>query len=67
MLQTLLIEQAKGLDAQELGRVGATGYFGSYTQKALSEYQRLSGILPSAGYFGPITRAQMTGAGVGWW
>lgn len=67
-LQTLLIEQAKGPDAQELTRVGATGYFGSYTQKALSEYQRGAGILPSAGYFGPITRAQMTGAGVaGWW
>lgn len=35
---------------------GATGYFGTQTQAAVSAYQATKG-LPSAGYFGPLTRA----------
>jgi peptidoglycan hydrolase-like protein with peptidoglycan-binding domain len=34
-----------------------TNYFGSLTQKALAKYQADNGIIPSAGYFGPKTRA----------
>ena len=33
-----------------------TNYFGTLTQKALAEYQRINEINPPAGYFGPITR-----------
>ncbi len=69
MLQELLIAQVKGPDAANLARVGATGYFGSYTQRALSEYQRASSVFPASGYFGPLTRAQMKESGVVgiWW
>lgn len=69
LLQALLIQRATGIAAQELARVGVTGHFGMYTKNALGEYQRAVGIVPSAGYFGPITRAQMKGAGVIglWW
>lgn len=34
-----------------------TGYFGSLTQAALGKYQAKVGISPTAGYFGPKTRA----------
>jgi hypothetical protein len=69
LLQKLLIQAVAGESARELARVGATGYFGRYTLNALSEYQRVRGISPVSGYFGPITRAQMKAAGlVGlWW
>lgn len=44
---------------------GATGYFGGQTQAALARYQASVGIAPAAGYFGPITRAQIaTNGGV---
>jgi peptidoglycan hydrolase-like protein with peptidoglycan-binding domain len=56
-LQALLIERATGPMASELGRIGATGLFGEYTRAALAEFQAAAGILPSAGYFGPLTRA----------
>lgn len=36
---------------------GATGYFGSQTQAAVSAWQTASGVSPAAGYFGPISRA----------
>ncbi len=55
-LQLFLIEQTVGPAARELARVGATGYFGTYTQNALGEFQKANGIMPHAGYFGPITR-----------
>ncbi len=42
---------------------GATGYFGSQTQAALSAYQAANGISPAAGYFGPITRAKVNAMG----
>lgn len=34
-----------------------TVYFGPKTKWALSKFQRLNGITPAEGYFGPITRA----------
>lgn len=55
-LQLFLIEQDSGPSAKELARVGATGYFGSYTKNALGEFQLQNGIMPYAGYFGHITR-----------
>lgn len=68
-LQQLLIAQDSGLLARELARIGDTGYFGTYTQNALGEYQQLNGIVPWAGYFGAITRTQMKGAELDglWW
>lgn len=67
-LQTILI-RTDAPAARELARVGATGYFGRYTYDAVAEYQRTHGILPVSGYFGPITRAQMSAAGIEglWW
>lgn len=41
---------------------GATGYFGTQTQAAVSAYQATKG-LPSAGYFGPLTRAAVAAEG----
>lgn len=32
------------------------GYFGNITRDAVARYQKLHGIKPTAGYFGPITR-----------
>ncbi len=36
-----------------------TTYFGVLTRNALSKYQAAKGISPTAGYFGPITRASI--------
>lgn len=46
-----------------------TTYFGDRTKVALSKYQLKYGIVPSVGYFGPLTRAHMKGASVPglWW
>jgi|GEM_PF-3501380 len=55
-LQNFLIEKNTGPSAAELTRVSATGYFGNYTKNALGEFQKSVGIVPYAGYFGPITR-----------
>lgn len=45
-----------------------TATFGALTRAALARYQRAHGIAPAAGYFGPVTRAQMKAAGLGaWW
>jgi len=51
-LQSFL--QAKGLLTIPAGV--SKGYFGSLTQSAVSAYQVMKGITPTAGYFGPITR-----------
>ena len=69
MLQEVLIAADRGPSARELARVGVTGYFSNYTANALGEYQLASGIVPHAGYFGEITRAQMKTAGLSglWW
>ena len=55
-LQEFLISQDKGERARYLARSTATGYFGSITQSALAEYQRIVGISPASGYYGPLTR-----------
>jgi hypothetical protein len=60
-LQEFLIAQDKGPEAEKLASVGATGFFGLFTQNALSEYQRAVGISPPLGFFGPITRAMLNG------
>ncbi|GEM_PF-1908165 len=39
---------------------GPTGYFGSVTEQAVQSWQARSGILPAAGYFGPISRSAVT-------
>ena len=58
-LQLFLINANAGPSAGELARVGATGYFGTYTENALSEYQQVHMINPPNGYYGDITRAYM--------
>lgn len=59
-LQLFLIEQNTGPSAQELARVGATGYFGTYTKNALGEFQLEVGIMPHMGYFGQLTRSYLS-------
>lgn len=58
-LQAFLIAEDKGSKADALAGAGATGYFGAMTQAALIEYQAASGINPTSGYFGPLTRAHI--------
>ncbi len=58
-LQKFLIEKNIGVAAQELAKMGATGYFGEYTKRAVIELQLFLDIQPSAGYFGPITRGKI--------
>lgn len=42
------------------GSVGnESAYFGALTQAALGKFQAANGISPTAGYFGPITRAKI--------
>jgi len=62
-LQNLLITQGHTIPA------GATGFFGTQTQAALTQYQTAHNITPAAGYFGPLTRAQMKAQGLAglWW
>lgn len=40
------------------------GYFGQLTKSALASYQAMVGISPAAGYFGPITRANVNASAV---
>ena len=37
---------------------GATGYFGSQTASAVAAWQTANGVMPAAGYFGPISQAK---------
>lgn len=37
---------------------GATGYFGTQTQGAVSAWQAAHGVSPTAGYFGPISQGK---------
>lgn len=53
MLQNFLIGKGYAIAA------GATGYFGAQTKAALASYQSASGISPSSGYFGPLTRMKV--------
>jgi hypothetical protein len=62
-LQNLLIAQGYSIPA------GATGSFYGQTRAALAAYQADHGIVPAAGYFGSMTRAQMKAANLAnvWW
>lgn len=62
-LQEFLIRVNTGPSAEELRRVGATGYFGQYTRNALIEYQKSVSIKPTSGYFGEITRRHFQSIG----
>ena len=46
-----------------------TSKFASLTKAAVSRYQKANGISPAAGYFGPLTRANMKSKGLSgiWW
>jgi hypothetical protein len=55
-LQQILIQENSGPASEALVKNGITNYFGKLTQSALAEYQRLKGIVPAVGYFGPKTR-----------
>ena len=52
-LQTWLMGKGYSIPA------GATGYFGVQTRAAVASFQAGNGIVPAAGYFGPITRARV--------
>jgi peptidoglycan hydrolase-like protein with peptidoglycan-binding domain len=52
-LQNWLISKGYSIPA------GATGYFGTQTRAAVASFQVANGISPTAGYFGPITRARV--------
>ncbi|MEK7187528.1 MAG: peptidoglycan-binding protein [Patescibacteria group bacterium] len=54
-LQAFLIGQQKGRYALTLRKIGASGYFGVATQRALQEFQAFHNIKPARGYFGPKT------------
>lgn len=56
-LQSFL--ESKGLLTMPAGV--AKGYFGTLTKSAVRAYQLARAITPAAGYFGPITRAQVMG------
>lgn len=58
-LQRFLINFKAGAYAVRLANAGATGYFGTLTKQALSEYQSAIGISPAAGYFGLVTKANI--------
>jgi uncharacterized repeat protein (TIGR02543 family) len=69
-LQKLLNANGFPVAATGPGSSGSeTSYFGSLTKAALAKYQEAHGIAPAAGYFGPLTRAQMKAAGLAgmWW
>ena len=52
-LQTWLMGKGYSIPA------GPTGYFGVQTRAAVASFQAGNGIVPAAGYFGPITRARV--------
>lgn len=58
-LQIFLINQNLGSASQTLRNTGTTGYFGILTRNALAEYQKVKGINPPLGFFGPLTRAYL--------
>jgi peptidoglycan hydrolase-like protein with peptidoglycan-binding domain len=69
-LQKLLNAAGFTLAANGAGAPGGeTTYFGALTKTALAKYQAAASVAPAAGYFGPLTRAQMKAAGRAgiWW
>lgn len=57
ILQNFLINQNKGPASLALKNHGTTNNFGKLTKSALTEWQKMNNILPSSGYFGPLSRA----------
>lgn len=51
-LQNYLIGAGHAISA------GATGYFGSQTAAAVASWQAANGVMPAAGYFGPVSQAK---------
>lgn len=51
-LQTYLIAGGYAIPA------GATGYFGAQTASAVAAWQTANGVMPAAGYFGPVSQAK---------
>jgi hypothetical protein len=51
-LQTYLIAGGYSIPA------GATGYFGAQTAAAVAAWQTANGVMPAAGYFGPVSQAK---------
>ena len=43
----------------------AMGYFGTLTQSAVAKWQAANGVMPSVGYFGPISMAKFNAMGGG--
>jgi peptidoglycan hydrolase-like protein with peptidoglycan-binding domain len=60
ILQSYLIQSAKGSAATSLARAGSTGNFGPITRTALAEFQAAVGISPANGYYGETTRNYIT-------
>ena len=59
-LQKLLNANGYTISSSGPGSIGnETSIFGPLTQKALIRFQKANNIVPSAGYFGPKTRAVM--------
>ena len=52
--------ESKGFLSMPVGV--SKGYFGLLTKNSLAQYQLSAGISPAAGYFGPLTRANVTTA-----
>lgn len=55
-LQEFLIRKDAGPEARYLSRTGSTGYYGSITKNAISEYQSANS-LPATGLYNQTTRA----------
>ena len=55
-LQLFLVTTNSGPIAKKLATIGANGRFGPLTKKALAEFQKLAGIAPANGNYGPKTR-----------
>ena len=58
MLQRVLIKKDSGPAARALAAHGVSTIFGTFTYRALKEYQAAAGI-PATGFFGPITRSSL--------
>jgi len=69
LLQQLLNRHGFEIAAEGPGSPGnETRYFGALTKAALMRYQEANLITPSAGYFGPMTRANLKSKGFEvWW
>lgn len=58
ILQKLLISRNVGVNAKVLAKIGATGYYGNATKKAVIEFQKKNKI-STTGTVGPLTRKAM--------